>query len=72
MGDSTVSEKVSMFKVRQLTAEMGMLTGKVDMLTSEWKVAPVQTKDAHKVILNYYETLLKEKVEELWFYVARI
>jgi hypothetical protein len=66
------SEKVSMFKVRQLTAEMGTLTCKVDMLTSEWKVAPAQTKESYKVILTYYETLLKEKVEELWFYVARI
>jgi hypothetical protein len=72
MDNSIVSETVSMFKVRQLTAEMGTLTGRVDMLTSEWKVAPAQTKDAYKVILTYYETLLKEKVEELWFYVARI
>jgi hypothetical protein len=72
MGDSIVSEKVSMFKVRQLTAEMGTLTNRVDMLTSEWKVAPAQTKESYKTILTYYETLLKEKVEELWFYVARI
>lgn len=67
-----VSEKVSMFNVRLLTAEVGTLTGRVDMLTSEWKVAPPETKDAYKTIMTYYECLLKEKVEELWFYVARI
>ena len=65
-------EKVSMLKLRQLTAEMGTLTAKVDMLESEYKSAPPQLKDAYKTILNYYEVALKEKVEGIWTYVSRI